>query len=129
MKERRDHYRYSARWRVAVICDGAGQHDTSLLHGVTGDVSLGGANILTGQDCGAHQEVIILLDVPPVEAGAQTLRLQIGAWATYSVLDPGMNLFRSGLRFDQMAVLDHQLLARHLASHFAVLPIGNPPSN
>jgi hypothetical protein len=123
MKERRQHPRYPARWRVTVHCDCQHKNEAATLHGTTGDVSLGGATIHTKHNFCAQKDVLVILDIPPVHAGGRMHHLQIRARTTYTVLDGSLNLFRSGLQFLHLTEHDHHLLEQHLESRFSAFPI------
>jgi hypothetical protein len=93
----RKQYRHPVHWRVAIIHDNVGKNE--IYHGQTHDLSTSGASIFVDQNIFLSAEVIMLLAVPPVNAGQRETIIEIHCNMAYTVLDSEHSRFRIGIRF------------------------------
>ena len=94
--ENRKCARYTCHWRVAIIHKSVGRND--IYHGRTQDLSEGGASVYLHHNI-FRPEVVMLLAVPPLNAGEKETIIEIFCHMAYTVLDSDQGLFRIGLQF------------------------------
>jgi hypothetical protein len=107
---KRTHTRYLVRWRVAVVYEsGAGKRT---FHGRVNDISLGGLSIHCDYNIFHEGKVIVLLALPPLNAGAKEKVLEISSRMHYTILSQKM--FRIGMEFLDFRTGDKRLLEERL---------------
>jgi hypothetical protein len=107
---KRTHTRYLVRWRVAVVYEGGEGKRT--FHGRVNDISLGGLSIHCDYNIFHEGKVIVLLALPPLNAGAKEKILEINSRMNYTILSQKM--FRIGLEFLDFRSGDKRLLEERL---------------
>jgi hypothetical protein len=98
---RREAKRYRARWKVAMVFDGASGRP--IFHTLTHDLSLNGTSVQSASDEKPETALTLLLAPPPIEGTPQkVLRLKAVVMST----SPFRGGFRLGMSFVQDAELD-----------------------
>ncbi len=106
-------------WKVAIVYDHADEHPT--FHGVTHEISLVGASLLTAYNIFTEELVTLLLAIPPKHHGQPNKVLEIRAAMIYTVHSAEHDQFRIGLHFrrfkgDGRKVLETALKERAVAT-------------
>ena len=107
---RRMHKRYLVKWRMAIVYEGGSGKKT--FHGRVNEISLSGLSIHCDYNIFYEGKVILLLILPPLNAGARPKTLEIGCRMNYTILS--QQLFRIGLEFLDFHSGDKKLLEDRL---------------
>lgn len=97
-KDDRRSIRHPLKWKVAVVFDKTDNRPT--FHGVTHDISVDGASILTDLNIYAKQTLTMLLAIPPLHTGQRKTIVEIRARMMYTVLSSEFDCFRIGFHFE-----------------------------
>lgn len=108
--ESRLHKRYLVKWRIAIVYEGGTGKKT--FHGRVNEISLGGLSIHCDHNVFHDGKVILLLALPPLNAGAREKILEITCRMNYTILS--QKLFRIGLEFVEFRQGDRKLLEERL---------------
>lgn len=108
--ESRVHKRYLVKWRIAIVYEGGKGKKT--FHGRVNEISLGGLSIHCDYNVFHDGKVILLLALPPLNAGAREKILEITCRMNYTILS--QKLFRIGLEFVEFRQGDRKLLEERL---------------
>ncbi|MES2104953.1 MAG: PilZ domain-containing protein [Pseudomonadota bacterium] len=106
----RTHKRYLVKWRMAIVYEGGNGKKT--FHGRVNDISLGGLSIHCDHNVFYEGKVILLLALPPLNAGSREKILEISCRMNYTILS--QQLFRIGLEFLEFRKGDKKLLEERL---------------
>lgn len=102
--------RYLVKWRIAIVYEGGTGKKT--FHGRVNEISMGGLSIHCDHNVFYEGKVILLLALPPLNAGAREKILEITCRMNYTILS--QQLFRIGLEFVQFREGDKRLLEERL---------------
>ncbi|MES2073645.1 MAG: PilZ domain-containing protein [Pseudomonadota bacterium] len=102
--------RYLVKWRMAIVYEGGNGKKT--FHGRVNDISLGGLSIHCDHNVFYEGKVILLLALPPLNAGTREKILEISCRMNYTILS--QQLFRIGLEFMEFRKGDKKLLEERL---------------
>ncbi|MDD3481579.1 PilZ domain-containing protein [Azovibrio restrictus] len=127
MKDRRQHPRYPARWRVIIHCHCHRDMQQKAFDGLTSDISLGGMCIHSSHNLCTSREMDLTLLVPPLQVGGKHHQLKIRARANHTVLVGEADVFRTGIQFVGISEPDRECLKHHLETRFGFYPIGGLP--
>jgi|JI9StandDraft_2_1071091.scaffolds.fasta_scaffold119362_2 hypothetical protein len=106
----RGHKRYLVKWRIAIVYEGGAGKKT--FHGRVNEISMGGLSIHCDHNVFHEGKVILLLALPPLNAGAREKILEITCRMNYTILSK--QLFRIGLEFVQFREGEKRLLEERL---------------
>lgn len=107
---RRLHRRYLVKWRMAIVYEGGSGKKT--FHGRVNEISLSGLSIHCDYNIFYEGKVILLLILPPLNAGTRPKTLEISCRMNYTILS--QQLFRIGLEFLEFQGNDKKLLEDRL---------------
>ncbi|WP_334158165.1 PilZ domain-containing protein [Oryzomicrobium sp.] len=119
MIEHRMHRRFPVRWPVAIVFDHAAERAT--YRGLTWDLSLGGAAILSEHNLFVPGAVTLLISVPPLYPGQRQPLIEVRANMAYTVLSNTHDCFRLGIRFDQFKDNGEQRLLDNLQARYEII--------
>ena len=102
--------RYLVKWRMAIVYEGGMGKKT--FHGRVNEISLGGLSIHCDHNVFYEGKVILLLALPPLNAGTKEKILEISCRMNYTILS--QKLFRIGLEFVDFRTGDKKLLEERL---------------
>lgn len=108
--ESRSHKRYLVKWRIAIVYEGGTGKKT--FHGRVNEISMGGLSIHCDHNVFYEGKVILLLALPPLNAGSREKILEITCRMNYTILS--QKLFRIGLEFVHFREGDRRLLEERL---------------
>lgn len=94
--EKRMAVRYPLHWKVGLVYNNGGKKD--FYHGRSQDISLSGASVFVDQNI-ALTDLVVLLVVPPQNAGMKEAVIEIQCRKIYTVFDNKKNNFRLGIFF------------------------------
>lgn len=109
-QNRRMHRRYLVKWRMAIVYEGGAGKKT--FHGRVNEISLNGLSIHCDYNVFYEGKVILLLVLPPLNAGVKGKTLEISCRMNYTILS--QQLFRIGLEFLEFQGNDKKLLEDRL---------------
>lgn len=107
---RRLYKRYLVKWRMAIVYEGGAGKKT--FHGRVNEISMNGLSIHCDYNIFYEGKVILLLVLPPLNAGARAKTLEISCRMNYTILS--QQLFRIGLEFLEFQGNDKKLLEDRL---------------
>jgi hypothetical protein len=115
--EKRSNHRHPLHWRVAIINKGSTNKD--IYHGRTHDLSMLGMSILLDRNVTFTAEVVVLLEIPPMQLGQKKTIVEIQCSTTYTLLDSVHSQFRLGMKYisfkgDGQRILSDILSTRHI---------------
>ena len=98
-KELRQHKRYNMHFKVALVFSEADHRPT--YHGITHDISIEGAAVLTDHSIYTEDQITVLLAIPPAHIGQKQKIIEMRAKIAYIVHSANQQQFRVGLHFEQ----------------------------
>jgi hypothetical protein len=113
--ELRQHHRFLAQWRVAIVFQGGGSHT---FYGVTHDVGLGGLCMHTDHNLYSRQTVSVLLALPPAHPRERKKMIEAEGRIVYTILSSGQKGFRIGIQLVRFKNRDENLFRNYLISRF-----------